>query len=465
MIIFAIFGLLLICFLGWLYTSLIKPKASLFEKVSLSYLLGIGMFTFILFILNILGLKYTTFNTVIIYICLIVFALFVNKKLHFIKFKNLKLIVRSLIKKYKSLSKIDRISITLLGVILMWVVIYSCYWPVKDWDSIVLYDFRARMFLINGFMDTSIPESYLYGYPLLTSLAHMLIYMTGFQYPGIVHSLFFVSFVIIFFALVKSKMSLSLAIFWTLIFSLSSNLIDHAYMTYTNLAYVVYLVSGLFYMFEWVNGRNKSDLILASLLVGLSTWTRSAEPFWMIPIAMVVLVSIKEKKWLQIIWFSIIVKSFSKIWELYVKREMSIVAKSVTTVTKSSSAVPFNISEALNIQRLFEVGNYYFVNSILPSWPQYLNLFFVSVILFINYKHHKKINSIHLIILMFIIICLGVSIGGVFIFSLTFSEWKSIGGSLTRMMLFLGPLTLYISALVVSETFESNEKIWKKYFK
>lgn len=429
--------LVLIYLIGYLLINLIYNKASVIEKICLGYISSIGLLTFSSFILNLYQFPFSKETLFYQLLCSLIITITLNflakKQLHSKIFKRFTF-------KIPHLTKYEKIALLVTVALSSLAIISSLYWPVKDWDSIVLYDFRAKTFVATGHMDDGINRGYFFGYPLLTSIAHSYVYFVNFQQPGIIHSLFYVSFLGIVYSFLKKQTNKKWSIIWTTLIAMSPGLYGHAQMTYTNISYVVYLVSAFIYLHLWLKNKNISTLIISALLLGLSTWSRSTEPFWMILILISFIGSIFNKKLITWIIYPIIVYLIRIPW---LKFEEANLGMSRSHIANSKGYLELLFSNEL-LTNILPVIIYFYKNVILQNIFLYLSFF---LILYLQIKNFKNKGYFELIIFSsYIFLSMSLIFLGILLFSLFFSEWQDIGGSAQRMSMFIPPLILLLIA-------------------
>lgn len=430
-----IFLLLLITFFGYLFVNLIRKNLSISIKIALGYIIGIGLSTYISFLLNILGIPFSLLSTLSllsISILILVLLHIVNKIPIFNKIPT---------KIFVTQGKMQKILYFLIIFLIISAFISSIYWPVKDWDSIVLYDFRAKVFNQTGFMLDGVNRGYFFNYPLLSSIAHAFVYQTGFNYPGIIHSLFFFSLSIIIFNYLKTETNKSWALLWTFITLISPALYGHAQMTYTNLIYSTYLISSLLFLDNWLKDKNNNNLAISSMLLGLSIWTRSAEPFWIIPILLVFLFSTGISKFKNTFLYLILFLGFKIPWNNF-RNEYRIIDNETTNDHLINTI--FDVTNFEKISHNFlPVLEYFYTYIIKLSLPAYIILAIITFSILINRTFVK--NHIILIILsIWLFLC--TSLLGIFTLSLYYEKWVKIGGSAQRMSIFIPPLIMILTS-------------------
>ena len=426
--------LLLLLFFGLLVTILLKVKAGLAERLSLSYLLGIGLFTFFVFVFDLLlNINYSINNTfsLLISLCAILFVIKYKDTIEF--FKNIKFEKKPF--KWQSI-----LFWSFIGLVIVYTLVVNLYWPVYDWDALALYDFRAKVFLIdNNFIHAAMSNGYFVQYPLLTSLSHLFVYQIGLQSPKIIYSFIYLAFILIFYSTLKERIGENKSRFLAVIALLIPEIFSHSMMAYTNLSYSVFLCTGIIYLYKWLNNNEISLLMLSSILIGLSMWVRNYEPFWVIALLAVILVSIKKKLYKQIIYYLLPLLVFNLSWQ-YLMSYFNNIAPPISTETAS---VYYKIITSISVERIITVLTFTH-RFVFSSWGL---IFLLIVITTVKSLIEKKSERSFLIIVisMILILC-----AGVFTFSVTYENWQLIPDSARRMSIFLIPLIVYALALGTS---------------
>ncbi len=448
MIIALIFFLLISLGLGLSLIFLICPKCNLFVKIGLSYPLGVGIFTLLMFGSNLLGVKFSLLNEslLLLAICL---------PLSFFERKKIRGFFLSIFRNNR-ISDLDPIEKVILGVICFLVIssfINTLYWPVYMWDSVVLYDFRAHVFANTGFIRDAFIGGYYYSYPLLTSLAHTVVYLAGGAYPQFLYSVFYFSLGIGFYGLLREFISRKLSLFFTLILLLVEPIFYHSLFSYTNLTYMVYVGLGTILIYLWDRKALRSQknhfgyLVLSGLLIGLSAWVRSVEPFWMAAILVVLIISIFRKRFWSPAAYFLTVIPFTQFWKLF---QSSVAGGQVSVAGQADhySKIWASLIDFTNWAKIFE----YFYKHVFVSWGPIFILFIFAIISAFILKKIKDYFLIFFITLIFI----AVLIGGIFIFSVNHDYWYRIGDATERLSMLFYPLFIYSIALVISGSTKHN---------
>lgn len=323
-------------------------------------------------------------------------------------------------------------------IIFIYTLFNNLYWPIFDWDALALYDFRAKTFLIDKNLAHAVANNdYFMGYPLFTSLAHLFIYQTGLNNPKFIYSLFYISFVCIFYSSLRGKVGNNRAMFFASILALTPEVFAHSTIAYTNLAYATYLCSGVFYLYNWINTREKPYLLISALLIGLSSWVRIAEPFWLAPILVVAVCSLKNRRVKDFLYFLFTVVFFYLSWTIFTMH-----TNAVNNFSSNNLNAPriVSIIGSITLERILVVSNYLY-KYVFSTWGLTFLLFITtSILAFLNKKDTRPF--LYMILIFFAILCMGT-----FGFFAIYPDWQDIPDSVRRMGMFFLPLMIYSIAL------------------
>lgn len=428
---------------GYLISNLLIAKETFIEKIALGYLFGFGFFTFFLFLANEIGLAYNLPNALGILVVSTLVVCLLN-----LKFK--KFVWQKVKFDLKSLSNLERVILIVIAVLLLTSLVSDLYWPVKDWDALVLYDYRARLFLQTGFMQEAISQGYFISYPLLTSLSHVWLYLFGVKSPMLLYWLYYLSFIVLFFKSVRrSGISRGLALVWTFLLAASSVIFEHSQWAYTNLPYTTYLFLAIAYLYHWIKNGRPEFWVVSTILLGLSTWTRYSDPFWLPILILMMLYAIKERKFIALIFYPLIVEVFRYPWG-------SFTSQVVTYDSSGSGPVSTFLKAGINVAQIKIVIIYLWTNVL--SKNSILYLMIVYGLLFIPlFIKRKDWGLVYLT--LFILGSIAILFLGTYIFSVSQSSyWMEIGDSANRLMMFLAPVTLFYLANIAKNYIVKSKK-------
>jgi len=432
-----IIGILLIVLFGYGLANLLILKGELFEKICLGYILGIGIFTFVWFLLNLVKIPYTLLSGSVLLIILNIIVFILNR----LKFGRYFGNVNLSFKYFMKLNTLEKVILGIIGFLCLSALIQNLYWPVMYWDSLVLYDFRAKLFADTGFMMAAITRGYFFGYPLLTSLSHTWVYLLSGINPSFLYGLFYLGFVfVMFFNFKKLNLNRSFVLLLTLIVAISPRLFDHTQWAYTNLPYTIYLVLGSIYLYFGVRKKDLGIFVISALLVGLSTWTRSAEPFWLSCVVMAVVSSLFIKKWLWPLVYTTTVGLLMLPWRLFQSAYNEGSANVANQVVSTTSSVVQNLQMAI-IKPTFN----FFVTNVINMYLVYFILLGIVVLI----KLFTKSKEWFFTVLIFF--DLALAFAGTLIFVRYTPYWQDIPDSLARMVMFIPPMIIFLTSELLYE--------------
>ncbi len=424
-----IIGFSLTIFFGLLLTLVFVPKMNSVERLGVSYLLGLGILTLLMFFYSLAGYKFTLFNTLVLLSMLILILLFLTRK----KIKPFILELKSAFS-FRRFSSVEKIIVGVTVFFLLYSLISTLYWPVHSWDALVLYDWRAKLFVDTGGMEEGIARGYFFGYPLLTSLAHTWAYLLGGDNPLFIYTLFLVSFTTIFYWALREFSSRIISLIATLFLVTTPVILGHSTFAYTNLPYAIYFVMGTIHLYIWMVRQKGGYLVLSALMVGLSAWTRISEPFWLTNLTILILYSLWKRKFLSPILYSLFFFSIQQPWKIFENR---VLKGTLSTVGQIELSV-ITIIQQCNFVRAVEVLPYLFKTTVEP-WILVVVLLGLAIVK----KGRKIFQEKETLFLVFIIINFLLLILGGYVFTFGYSEWRVISESATRMAIFFPPLIIF----------------------
>lgn len=452
--------LILLTILGVIFSLIISRSLPLLERVSIGFLLGTGIFTFLIFIFYLVGLRFTYLNLKTEWGALVLILSLVLYLMTGFKISNLRiwLLGRLHLKNisFKPKSWIHYI-FGLMAFFTGLSFILGQYWPVYGWDSIAFYDFRGKTFFATGGLEDGIARGYFFGYPLYTSLMHMLSYF----FQGNIHMfylLLFLAFIVLTYYSLASFVPNKLAVLGTaLIFFLPSTF-GQSYFDYSNLPYSVFLICGILYGLRYDKEGKESMLIFSALFTGLSCWVRAVEPFWIINILLMTYIIIaKAYRYKNIYYLGwlvfviMIVLILEQPWRLYESAHYH----GLQNITDQAALGVRSIMGGVDVDRLQDVIATTWSETV-STWQPFLWIFMVAAL--INYKKTKN-NILFLGLVISYIVLLFIS---TYLFSLVWSDWKSIIDSQQRLSSFMLPLLIFSIIVIAKDQLEKGLKYFEK---
>lgn len=408
---------------GW-YLTYLLPRLVKIERVGLSFLLGSGLTTFIWFLGYRVGLPFNLYTLALSGVILSLSGYLLSKYLH---------LGPEVVPPVKPNKHDKYLTIAIIALIAVAFIVGS-YNPLTAWDSIAQYDFRGHAIAIDHDLSFVRAGVYYMSYPLMISLVHAVVYMLGGLSAQGIHSIILAAFLSIIYGRMREWSNTTYALLACLLVIGQNEIFSHATFAYTNLPYTTYLIAGFLYS---LSGKLKSQnakyfLIFGGLLIGISTWMRSSEVFWIIGLILILWQAIRNKNILWAFIPGLTILSMRFAWSSFVQQ----VFNAANFVT-DSTASRFNL-DALSkiISNRQTILWYLYLNVISP----YLGAWFITLPLLIValVKRHLRL----FMLVSSILISASIVIVGVMIFSTYYTTWNEIGDSARRMMLFVIPLSI-----------------------
>lgn len=442
---------------GYSFLRLIKVKNLLWPEIwALSYGLGIGFLTLVIYYLNILGLQFSFLKIALPIIVIASVLLFTPKK--DFKFKRKKIF------KFFQILRLEFLELTILEKLLTLAALFlfifhifrAVHWPVFYWDAIALYDFRSHAWFLDGSIyKTAITYNYpAHPYPPLTSLAHLFSYLLGAGNPKLIYPAFYFSLLVSFFAGIWRFAGKFSAILFTFLLATSYFFVEFASGEYTNLPYAYYLSLGVIYLYLYIKGANQKFLPISGMLLGLSGFVRaSGEPFLIAALLVLALHLILTKKpKFQLLWLIIPYVVITASWQLYLRFVLHTNPSPIDVPTLTSQN-PIILSEILNPNFLAGVWGVLWATISKTLGEVLVSAIVASLVFFAQVKKHFYLFSLIVLNLIFFIVA-------AFAFSFVWPTWEAlIASSANRlMMFFISILLFYLAILPPAQVFTTLEK-------
>lgn len=437
---------------GWPVTYMLGPISKI-ERLGLSFLMGIGLTTFAWFLLYLFVGQFDLLTLTVSGFFLASISLIINRILGF---RLQKLVI-------PKLGRIERWLAGILIFLLVQTFLIGSYNPISGWDAIALYDFRGRTIALNHSLQDLTDDSYYTSYPLMTSLAHAAVYMLGGESAQGLHSLLLIAFIAVVYGRLQSWTNARFALLGALFIVLNEEIFQHATVAYVNLAYVVFLVSSILYAVSPTKkGGAGGYLFVGAILAGLTTWIRSDVPFWLIPLALIMIQGLKTR--------AIVIATCSSL-TAYLMRHTWL--NFYNEILNSLKLTNERLANPITVNALKQFSQYIPDSSTIsliegnaPVLVEYLYQylfapyrgFWLLVLLMLLVLGKTKNFRLGLIVLA-LLMSAGMAVMGVMLFSVSYSTWDLLGGSARRMMLFIVPLSLLAS--VYSAFLARSNKITK----
>lgn len=460
-------ALLLTTVFGTLITFLFNIEFQRLERLSLGIILGFGFQTFFTFIFYLFGLRFTFNNSLLELGMMIVFVslliLIVKRRryslLHFINRDEIVSFLKKYPKEFRHSDLTSKFFLITIILLLGSSLVIGAFFPVNGWDSLVLYDFRAITFIATGGMADGIARGYFFGYPLMTSLAHMWMYFFKGN-PHVIYWGIYFALIVIVYRSLNQFLSPFTSKITTLMLGSLLFVYSGSYFDYTNFPYLVYLILSILYLNRFTKERKPGFIVLSAILVGLSTWIRQTEPFWAINILSLPFVLIPEfrKNFLKTLAlvFECFVLFFSiqQPWRLFETHYLG-TGRNIT----DQAGFAIHSIQVFSLLRLTDVV-LTTIHGTVSTWQPYL-----LITILISIFAWKEIRK-GILYLYFILGNIGLLFFGTYIFSYIWPEdWKGIINSQQRLSTFIVLLLIIFSAVIADEYIMEGKKLFEKIYK
>ena len=276
-------GIVIIFLTGFLAINNISVRFSWCEKTGFAFPVGIGLQTIMMAVFNFFSIKLTAVNVIIIGLFLLVslFLPLYSKK-------------KEVISYYKNSFRFKLSGYNLVWLFFIVVIVYmeymnfaKCmYFPTFDRDSLAGFDtigyVIAQEHTLKGlslFQSDYMPQIHNPGsyivYAPMVQLSYAFVYILGAETSKLISALMYLSLLIAFYGSmqrVTGKTGSAIATFFMMI---TPEMIAFSSLSATNVIHAVSASLGIIYISLWFRYRERKDLYLASLLLGLNIWTRT----------------------------------------------------------------------------------------------------------------------------------------------------------------------------------------------
>ncbi len=317
---------ILIFLLGFSLLFAISKDFKTTERLALAMPMGLGLTTFIMFLLD-RTIHSITAGSVMASVAVLTLVL-TGIRLY-LDFKNQDLPWKRPRTK-PDLSWLNLVWIIFAGMTayLAYSITVKClYFPPAEFDTILGYDLLSKAIAHEHVIANSIltNKDMVNGcgprllYPPLLALSNSLCYMTGMETPKLINSLFFVSWVFCAYLLLRRFLSSSGAIIFTFLAVVVPEMFAHASFSLTNLPCAIYTTLAVMSFVIWYEQKKEGFFYLSFISIIFGIWTRSEAVLFVGAILIVLLyVAIREKRYKYLLIYASSVVPFLT-WNMFLK--------------------------------------------------------------------------------------------------------------------------------------------------
>lgn len=274
--------------LGFSFISAVSIKFSWLEKIGASFLLGIGIQVLWMLIFDFIGLK---INLTIVYLSSLLSIGLIWAYLVLLCKKNPKEVLFTynpfVGKEWQKLN-LPWIAVMFFVSYTLWAINEKCmFWPTFEFDAIAGYDLVGKVVAAEGSFHNSLFMSNgvsMYNmslravYPPLASGSFAYAYMSGAEISKIMSSLYYMSFIVLLYGLLRRAGQTHLATAFTVLFVMYiPEMVAHAALSQTNMPQGVYTATAYLALYLWMKDKklNAHYLFLSMLLFSVNSIIRS----------------------------------------------------------------------------------------------------------------------------------------------------------------------------------------------
>jgi len=258
-----VLGLLFPIALGLVISLLLNLEINGLERIALAYGLGCSLLTLGMFFLNVLGIEFSVINTIVLLSGILIISLVYLKRKNRFGYSSLRKLnlFQGKRKIRVPFSAFEKIMIALLVFFAVSNVIIALYWPVRNFDPVTTYDFRARVFAETKFIPEAVQRirysvflrgyaDSVFPYPPMTSLLHTWLYLSGWASPKIFYPLLLISLATIFYFCLRDYAPRYHCLLFSVILISTPLMYEHATGVYTNFPFAFYFGVGTLYIYR-----------------------------------------------------------------------------------------------------------------------------------------------------------------------------------------------------------------------
>lgn len=278
-----ILGIIILFIIGFLTIHLISIRFSTSEKAGLAFPVGLGLENMMMALIDLSGIPLTATSILTAGLFLIIILsvpLYLRKE--------------ELMAYYKQPLSFKLSDYNLIWLFFIALIVYleymnfsKCiYFPTYDRDSLAGFDtigyVIAQEHTLKGlslFQADYMPQIHNAGsyivYAPMVQLSYAFVYLLGAETSKLIPALIYLSFLIAFYGCMKrviNKTGSAIAVFFMMI---TPEMFAFSSLSATNVIHAVSASLGIIYIAIWFKYREKKDLYLGALSLGLNIWTRT----------------------------------------------------------------------------------------------------------------------------------------------------------------------------------------------
>lgn len=366
-----------------------------------------------------------------------------------------------------------------LGGVILFVIISSFFINFTkrslEWDAVALYDARAKFMLegvkysdMNLFSKFDEIDYYYLLYPPYTSIAHYFWYTAHIPLPvSVFYSLYLLIFAVLLYEIAKKILGARMGLILVVLTVANINIYTLSLIEYTNLPFTVAITLGFFLIVNYLREKKLWSILLGIVLISTTQWIRFSEPVWMIFLASLGLIALRDiikNKFIfnKILQWGVVVGLFTITclveyisWSYFMK------------ISNNPSPVSLNPSIFKDLIMGFLNGKLFIVTYNFVNWLAVFCMIYLTT-LYLGMRLWKHVGGNLALLYTYIVfaICLPFYFLLIYVSSFFGDWWESLGHSIIRSSSFIIPIGIFLLLYLYKETFNkiqrSNVKSYEK---
>jgi len=442
--------------LGYLLVALISSdegKLSAPEKIAISYGIGVGILTFIMFLIGAFRLPMDL--TTILVVCAILFAYPLIKVIKNMRVPNMSTVRIDL----KSIKWYEWLLLALISLRIFYSYFSALIKPVEDVDAFADWGLRAKVFFFDHGLSLDRTRGYFFGgshsdYPINIPLLQTWIFNVLGSWNDLLIKAIFPTFllalVIVFYCSMRRISGRPFSLFSTYLLTTLPFLIYHSASAYTDFPLSFYFFSSFIYLVAFLLSGDLSFLTISSLFAGFSSWTKNEGIMFALVDAIVLVVYLYYLNKHEI-------KSRLETVARYIAPILALFIP--WSVFKLIHSIPTSSEQTLHFSQLFKninripvlLGDFYKKSFFYGHWDIAWFTFFLVLLISFFIKRSRREN---LFVLLGILLCF-LAYGAVYFLSDAY-VWIINGTNINRNILAFMPLVMYYICSTIVEIFNDG---------
>lgn len=274
-------GFCILLLLGVLVIRTVSHHFSFTEQIGLAFPVGLGIQTLLMALINLCRLRLTAWSVLAAALLLLSVLLWQRRP-------------ASRLRPTGPLPGLRLTGYNAVWLLFMCLIAYfeymnftKClYFPTFDRDSLTGFDtigytvarehtFRGLSLFRADYMPHIHDAGSYITYAPLTQLAYAFVYLLGAETSKLVPACMYLFFLVAFYGVMRRVVCRTCAAVGTFFLMITPELMAFSSLSATNVIHAVFASLGILYLSLWFRERQRRDLLMGSLLLGINVWTRT----------------------------------------------------------------------------------------------------------------------------------------------------------------------------------------------